>query len=303
MRKHIRHAARFILGESQIAGLRRLLDPLRRRKDRKRLEAARERYLAWLRTRLGDRSIELPSTPFPPRELLLKTTASEAREFDRRFASGSYEARYLASGYDTWLEWFGLAERHGLSPREVASVFELGCGTAPMLRHLIGVAGMRLVACDVNPEMIEWCRQHVRGPEYHVSGLSPPLVFAHAAEFDLAYAYSVFTHIPLNTQLVWIEEIARVLKPNGWFLCTLAGKRHQDRFLSDEQRQKLNTEGHIEITSGDREASLSTQLGGSQWDVYQTEDEIRSNFGKFFAIMEYSQARNQDLLIMRKPTA
>ncbi len=303
MLEHVRRAVKFVLGENQVARIQRLLDPFRRRQDLRKLQAARESYLAYLHARLGNKPAKLPSTPFPPRELLLKTQAGEARDFDRRFVYGSYEAIYFAAGYITWLKWFGLAERHGFDLSKVAAVFELGCGTAPMLRHLVGVVGTRLVASDVNIEMVEWCRKHVPGPEYHCNDLSPPLLFARDAEFDLVYANSVFTHIPLSMQRAWIEEIARVMKPNGWFLCTVLGERHQDRYLSATQKRKLITEGHIEIKSSDSGATLSTQVGGSRWDVYQTKTEVRRNFGTSFKIMDYIETRPQDLLILRKAAA
>jgi SAM-dependent methyltransferase len=71
----------------------------------------------------------------------------------------------------------------------------------------------------------------VPGCEFHINDLEPPLPFAKGNDFDLIISLSVFTHIPLEQQIVWLQEMKRVLKPNGFLLCTVVGTSHIDAQL------------------------------------------------------------------------
>lgn len=299
--KLLKQLARSVVSASPSALLNQIKNLRRVREDVKRRQIAQDRFASFMRERLGRETVALTSAPFPPRKLLLKTQASDETSFQRKFELGSYEARYAASGYRNIVDWFLLAERQGMELVDQCAIFELGVGTGPMLRHLIGVMGTRHVASDVNPEMVDWCREHLPGATVHVNSLDPPLSFTQGEEFDLMYCHSVFTHIPLDRQAAWIREIARILKSGGWAIVTVAGRRHADRFLNQAEKDQLYRDGQIEIGSQATNASLSTSVGGSLWDVYQTRDEVRARFAACFEIKDYAETANQDVLILRKP--
>jgi SAM-dependent methyltransferase len=130
--------------------------------------------------------------------------------------------------------------------------------------------------------------------------LEPPLEFAEDRAFDLVYAYSVFTHIPLELQPAWLDEMRRILRPDGFFLCTVLGESTRRQMLGPGELAELRRTGHLTLTSSDRRASLSTQAGGSGWDVFQTRAEIIRVFGSVFRIRDYVPA-SQDLLILQRP--
>ena len=71
------------------------------------------------------------------------------------------------------------------------------------------------------PEMVEWCQANLTGIDFYHNELSPPLDFAEDNSFDLMLASSVFTHIPLETQELWLAEMQRVLasRRNIHLLC------------------------------------------------------------------------------------
>jgi SAM-dependent methyltransferase len=119
-----------------------------------------------------------------------------------------------------------------------------------------------------------------------VNDLEPPLRFAEEDSFDLVTAASVFTHIPLDLQRRWLEEIRRILRPGGYFLCTVAGAHHIGIQLSPELKGRLRKEGHVTLGSDDPGVSYATKAAGS-WDVFQTREEVLRSFGSVFEVLHY----------------
>ena len=232
----------------------------------------------------------------PPKELIAQTAALDEQELERQ-CNGDV---YFETGYFEVLRIFRILNHFGINPRTIGSVYELGCGTARLLRHFRCIEGARLVGSDVNPEMVEWCQQNLTGMEFYHNELSPPLDFAEDNSFDLMLASSVFTHIPLETQELWLAEMQRVLRPGGIFICSVLGQFHASVLLSPEEVNKLKTEGNYTLTSDDSRATYSTRVGGSAWDVFQTRAEVIRVFGSYFQIVDYIPGV-QDFLVLRKP--
>ncbi|PSB11322.1 hypothetical protein C7B62_05875 [Pleurocapsa sp. CCALA 161] len=231
----------------------------------------------------------------PPKELIAKTAAFNEQELDRQ----SNNDVYFETGYWEILRLFQILEHFSINPRTIGSIYELGCGTARLLRHFRCIEGVRLVGSDVNPEMIEWCQQNLPEIEFYRNELKPPLAFAEDNSFDLMLASSVFTHIPLNTQELWLAEMQRILRPGGIFICSVLGKFHASTLLGNQQLQELETEGSFTLTSKDSNATYSTRLGGSGWDVIQTRAEVIRVFGSYFHIIDYIPGV-QDFLVLLK---
>lgn len=263
------------------------------------LAMTRWRYFRYLERRLGPYVCRAELGPAPPKDLFLKTAFLNEQQFEQGFAPGSALIEKYFRSCATFLQWFPMLEEHGFNLRTVGTILDLGCGSARLLRHLRCLEGVRLVGCDVNADCVNWCQENLPGIEFYMNALEPPLSFANAAEFDFVYAYSVFTHIPLAWQRPWLEEIKRILKPGGFFICTVCGARHIQEQLGEAERQCLDAQGHLELSSKDEMASLSTRVGGSGWDVFQTRSEVVATFGDVFHLLDYLPA-SQDILILQK---
>jgi ubiquinone/menaquinone biosynthesis C-methylase UbiE len=159
--------------------------------------------------------------------------------------------------------------------------------------------GVRLVGADLSEEMMAWCRGNIPGAEFHSNGYEPPLTFLKENTIDFAFAASVFTHIPLETQQQWIREMHRVLRPGGYFLCDVLGRNHQELMLSPADMARLRSEGRLVLTADDEQASLSTKIHKS-WDVFQTRSQFLQAFGSVFRILDYVPT-SIDLLVLQKP--
>ena len=232
----------------------------------------------------------------PSKGLIAQTAALNEQELERQCNSDVY----LETGYFEILRIFKILKHFGINLRTIGSVYELGCGTARLLRHFRCIDGVRLVGSDVNSEMVEWCQKNLPELEFYHNELSPPLTFADDDSFDLMLASSVFTHIPLETQELWLAEMQRILRPGGIFVCSVLGQFHVSELLNPQEVASLAAEGSYTLTSEDAQATYSTRIGGSAWDVFQTRAEVIKVFGSHFQIVDYIPGV-QDFLVLRKP--
>jgi SAM-dependent methyltransferase len=120
--------------------------------------------------------------------------------------------------------------------------FGCGCGriTAPLQRRCSGVS---FHGVDVDARAIAWCLKNLPG-DFRALSDAKRLPFADRL-FDVVYAISIFTHMDEAEQFIWLDEVHRVMKPDGIFLATthspeLAYARPD---LADSERQSLQDVG------------------------------------------------------------
>jgi len=134
-------------------------------------------------------------------------------------------------------------------------VLEWGCGPARIIRHLPPMLGpgWRVTGSDANVKTIRWCSEHLHDIQFVQNGDVPPLPFSDA-EFEFAYAISVFTHLDADLQRRWARELRRVLKPGGMLLCTLNGNASRSLLTPGEQSAYDRAEPVVrgEVTGGTR---------------------------------------------------
>jgi SAM-dependent methyltransferase len=255
----------------------------------------RRAFYRYLEQRVGPGFRPVDPRPAAPAELVAHTSAMTERDVPIK----ANPDEYFAGGYEGTLYFLQILEKCAFNLRTAGAVLDFGCGTAKNARLFRCIDGLRVVGTDVNPKVVEWARANIPGVELHVNGMEPPLAFEDDS-FDLITAASVFTHIPLELQIPWLLELRRILRPNGYFLCTLAGAHHARIQLTGEQRQTLATEGHFTLSAVDRGVSLASQNTG-QPDVFQTRAEALSVFKRVLTVVDYlTPAAGQEILVLRK---
>ena len=259
-----------------------------------RNRGAQEQFGDYMRRALGGFFVDVEPAPVPPPELVATTALLHAENRETE----SQPAVYRGTGLIVNLRFMSALAQTGCNLRTIGALYEIGCGTGKIISHLRCMRGIRLVASDVNGDAIDWCRDNLPGVEFHVNSLEPPLVFAQEGEFDCVIAQSVFTHIPLNLQRPWLDEISRILAPGGWFACTVLGDFFAGEVLSAADREMLAREGSLTLDADDERASYSTQVMGS-WDVFQTREQVLKSFGAVFEVKDYRPGK-LDLLALRK---
>jgi SAM-dependent methyltransferase len=280
--------------------LNRLADSIVRRVSGEsgRRKMAQRRFHDEMRGRFP-RSFRAPDPGPPAPEHLLRTTAGMTEAEVEKWLNPDF---YFRTGLEQMREFIHALDAVSFNIRTVGSVFELGCGSGRLLRHLRCIRGIRLVGSDVNGDCVKWCREHLPGIAFYHNDLGPPLTFLESTSVDLIIASSVFTHIPLAQQRPWFEELYRVMRPGGIFLCTVLGRSYEEAMLTAEDRKRLHKDGHLVLGAQDCKASLATQRAGS-CDVFQTRSEIVTVFGSVFQLLDYIDrgAGGQDLLVLLKP--
>jgi SAM-dependent methyltransferase len=116
---------------------------------------------------------------------------------------------------------------------DMTSILDFGCGVGRVLR-LLGALPGELYGTDVDAAAVAWCRRNLEFARFERSSLSPPLPFG-PVRFELIYALSVLTHLPVELQDAWVAELSRALRPGGFLLLTTHGDRYLDR-LSPAER-------------------------------------------------------------------
>ncbi|MFZ5616751.1 MAG: class I SAM-dependent methyltransferase [Pseudomonadota bacterium] len=279
-----------------------------------RREIARQSLKRFLHAEFGDRHRVTPDAPFPPSEQIIRTNAKDEQGFARRGPGTAFGRNvYVSSGLNAAHVFLLRASEAGVLLKNAKCVFDFGCGEGRVLRHLRGLSGLRLIASDTRAEAIAWCRENLPGPDYHVNGFDPPLAFIDTNAVDIVYAYSVFTHIPVDRQTAWLAEMRRILRPGGVLLATVMSECLKSS-LSDERRKDLERSGALVIGSEDAEAHLATRMQGSLWDVYQSRKNLEQVFSESFNVHGYFREGlregvwepgiaplGQDLIVAAKP--
>jgi SAM-dependent methyltransferase len=102
-------------------------------------------------------------------------------------------------------------------------VLDWGCGCGRVARHWDRHTGsIDLYGCDINAQLVNWCKENIPFGSFTRSDLIPPLPFPDNY-FDVIYGISVFTHLLFETQYLWMAEIWRLLKPGGMAILTAQG--------------------------------------------------------------------------------
>lgn len=255
----------------------------------------RREFYRYLQRTLRTRHRLRDTGPMAPPELV----ATEALMREGDLMIRSRPDWYFGSGFRDALRVLLMLERNDLKLAEMKSMVEFGCGSARVLRHFRNVLDLDLYGTDANPKPVEWCRRALPGIDFRSNRLEPPLELE-AGAVDVVYALSVFTHIPLQWQRSWLEELRRVLRPGGYLLCTVTGAAYVAEQLSGQRQEELRRTGDVMLSAMDEGASYSSQVLGS-WDVFQTREEVRRSFSAVFDILEYTaKPFGQDILVLRK---
>lgn len=132
--------------------------------------------------------------------------------------SGTELAKQSLQFYKKVIEAFVKANRQPLSS---VKILDFGCGWGRLIRYFAkDVPEHRLCGCDPDGMMVDLCRQlHVPGT-FMCSDYRPASL-PFEDQFDLIYAYSVFTHLSEKTHWECLKAIHASLASDGVVILTV----------------------------------------------------------------------------------
>jgi SAM-dependent methyltransferase len=175
------------------------------------------------------------------------------------------------------------------------AILDFGCGCGCVLRRWRRLDA-RIYGTDINSRAIKWCRANLPFVEVSVNALAPPLSYGNAS-FDLVYALSVFTHLPIEMQFAWRDELRRVMRPGGHLLLTLHGEAFTDG-LTPEERAVREKSGCVVRWAEAAGANLCTTFHSPAF--------VRDRIADGWEIVEHVPCGADgnpphDLVVLRKP--
>lgn len=197
-----------------------------------------------------------------------------------------------------------LARNFGTGFADYPRVMDWGCGSARVARHSIkGIApGAGFIGFDIDEYAIEWSKEQL-GPYFEASSKNPPLNLPDAS-IDLGYAYSVFTRLADHDFRIWVNELARVVKPGGVMMFTVLSDRSMLLLQSTLPRPVL--EGWAQAGIFDSVPNNQLDSIGVDGDYYRNvwikQSYLRDVVGPHFDIVEYQGCFHfyQDLVVLRR---
>lgn len=185
--------------------------------------------------------------------------------------------------------------RAGRDIDRLERILDFGCGCGRVLRHWVGLRRARLYGTDSQLGLLLECRRLLPSVRVTVNGPEPPLPFADES-FDLVYCLSVFTHLDERQQLLWRDEIRRVLKPGGLWLLTTQGLPYMRKLSRAEQTR---------FQSGDVVCQRREFRGLNLCQTFHPEPYVRGVLSEGLTVVDYQceGARGnptQDLYVLRR---
>ena len=153
--------------------------------------------------------------PLPPARLRLMVAG--VPEADWFLAGGRAAAESIRNAVPVPLE-------------SMRSILDFGCGCGRVVRWWRELPA-EVHGSDLNPTLVRWCRENLPFGTFGVNGPEPPLGYEDDS-FDLVYAMSVLTHLPVEIQRLWLDELARVGRE--WVLVSIHGEPYRVRLTPEE---------------------------------------------------------------------
>jgi SAM-dependent methyltransferase len=230
----------------------------------------------------------MSSAPLPPERLMRRV----GWYVNARDPADVFEVR----GREQWrLIKALLPDGWGFAGRRV---LDFGCGVGRVLRHAVAEdPDGEYWGCDIDAPSVEWLGAHVpSGTHIFQSGDWPPIQQPDG-EFDLIYAFSVFTHL-VDSWSAWLLELHRVLRDDGVLIVTVFGPGH-DLFAGEPVAEDI--------------VGMNVLFPSASWDVggplvLHSEWWLRAHWGRAFEVLELRPGEpsgqaplfGQGVVVMRK---
>lgn len=246
--------------------------------------------------------------PVPPNSSMLKTSSKTIRH-------------YFESGIRTYLPISTAALHEGIDLNSNLRILDFGCGVGRQLLHFVRhYPQPSYFACDIDQISIKFIAKNYPEVEATVNSFTPPLNYPDSF-FDMIYSVSIFSHLNIADQRLWLDELARITKIGGYcFLTTegytaLGSLQRKFGLNTSELGDKLRTNGYLyeeykdweSITQNQERLGIANNLAGverSYGNMVVSPDFVREQWQSqqfdVIGIIEGIIDHRQDLIILRR---
>lgn len=219
--------------------------------------------------------------PTPSPHLISRVAAHEDPSF------------YLVTGMKNFRDFWETAYKY-VNPR---SMLDWGCGPGRVTCFFSRFSGIpKIYGCDIDAEAVKWASTNLNSVDFSVISPFPPTHYADES-FDLITSFSVLTHLSKKNQSIWLNEMKRLLKPDGLFLASIHG---ENATYFNFRTIDILKEGIYELKD-DRLDGVAPD--GYYLGTFQSKKYTMTEWGKIFEIIEYKEkgaGNYQDLVVMRR---
>ena len=207
------------------------------------------------------------------------------------------------TGYNAYQTISALFSRYGVG-QEGATIMDWGCGHGRVTRHFIREWPLAtIIGMDIDAENVEWAGRNLPAGRFITSPLLPPSPLPDAC-LDAVFSISVMTHLPLDVQLAWLTELARVVRPGAIVLMSFGGPgavAWSSVWNGPEYFEQWRTEG---IHADRVDEALDGKINDATYyrNSAQTHDHVREHWTEYFTILDIlpEAIGNLDFAILRR---
>lgn len=226
--------------------------------------------------------------PIPPSHLIKRVDGTGQGQF------------YLLKGAQNFWEIKRIVETR--TPlHAIDAMLDWGCGSGRLIGFFQAYSPIKqLYGCDIDAEAVAWCHSNFEGAKFARIPLMPPTKYP-GDRFGLIVAFSVLTHLAKDALDAWLQEMERILKPEGLLVATVHGKTAAQAMLGVEQAEEAMAGGFHDSLRDD--ALKGVAPDGYYRTVFISETYVRSAWSERFVIVDYIEqgASNfHDIVVMKK---
>jgi SAM-dependent methyltransferase len=228
---------------------------------------------------------------------------------NRRRIGGGSIGKFLGGGLRCYLPIKQALAAHLEPPACERVVLDFGAGVGRTLQYSYKEFD-HIHACDVDVSAIAYLKRAFPRAVVSVNDYTPPLEYP-GGFFDAIYSVSLWTHLPLRDQLVWLKEMYRLVKVGGLVLITTHGKRglaalrrrmEQWANVTDDELEAYGTM-YKEYPDFDVNIAHHPGVTSSYGMSAHSPEYIRRVWSRMFEVVDIQEGvidNVQDLVILRK---
>ncbi|MDB5763997.1 MAG: hypothetical protein JWQ21_2992 [Herminiimonas sp.] len=227
-----------------------------------------------------------------PEDFIYHFVMNHAQFLDNPKAAIDY---YFSTGDESAKCLINLKQDLGING--AASLLEFASGYGCVTRHLTRHSEeFQTTACDIHQPALDFIKQSIKVPCIQSSNI--PENFQSPKQYQVVFALSFFSHLPLRTWGRWLSALFRSVEPGGYLIFTTHGFVSQKMMISHAQI----AENGFWFDANSEQHDLDSAEYGT---AITTPSFVREEIGKLasasiFIFKEGYWWKHQDLWVVKK---